>query len=250
MAHTWRRLLSAAVFHGLCILIALASCGGGTPTPLPPSEIIERSLARMEQLKGFHYVIERSGAPAFLDMDSTLAFRRAEGDFVAPDRTRADIRVIGPGLIAEVQVISIGAQQWETNALTGAWEKLPPEWGFNPARLFDRQEGFHPILQSDLSDLQLQGTATLEDLPGEQFYLLAAHVLGERLYQLSYGMMGPDAMEVRLWIALQTFDLVRLEITDPKPDQEEATVWQIDFWDFDNVVEIIPPVIRKGTREE
>jgi hypothetical protein len=234
----------------LCLLASLVGCSGGTPTPLPPSEIIEGALGRMEQLAGFHYVIERSGAPAFLDTAGTLAFRRAEGDFVAPDRTQAQIRVIGPGLIAEVQVISIGDQQWETNVLTGAWVKLPPEWGFNPARWFDPKEGIHPVLKGELSDLRLEGIAELEDLPGDRFYLLTARVKGERLYRLSYGMMGPDSMDLRLWIAPETFDLVRLKITDPQPDQTEATFWQIDFWDFDRVAEISPPVVQEATREE
>jgi lipoprotein LprG len=157
----------------------------------------------------------------------------------------ARIRVIGPGLVAEVQVISIGDRQWETNVLTGDWQKLPPGWGFNPAALFDPQGGIHPVLENDLQDLELAGLEALEELPGARFYLLCGEVDGRRLYDLSYGMMGPDAMDLRLWIAPDSFDLVRLEITDQRPDQEQATIWRIDFWDFGNVVEIDPPDVQE-----
>jgi hypothetical protein len=227
----------------------LGGCAGSTPTPPPTEEIIERSLVRMESLEGFHYVIERSVAPAFLDAQRTLAFRRAEGDYLAPNQTTARIRVIGPGLVAEVQVISIGERQWETNVLTGEWEQLPTGWGFNPADLFDPQGGIHPVLEHDLHDLELEGLEALDDLPGERFYLISGEVEGQRLYDLSYGMMGPDAMDLRLWIAPESFDLVRMEITDLRPDQDEDTLWRIDFWDFGNTVDIKPPQIQEESND-
>lgn len=239
------RSTTRAVFFAGILLFLLVGCGSPTPVLLPPEEIVSRSADRMRTVSGFHFVIDRTGAPAFLDIDGTLAFRRAEGDFVQPDKTEATIRVITPGLVAEIKVISIGAVQWETNVLSGQWQELPPNWGFNPALLFDGEIGIQPILETDLSELTLSGVEELEEVPGKSFYAIEAVVDGTRLYQLSYGMMGPDVLTIKLWIDPETFDLYRMLITDPV-EAGEPTLWQIDFWDFDQVIEISPPISGGG----
>lgn len=198
----------------------------------------------MKSIAGFHFVIDRGGAPAFLDPNASIAFRRAEGDFVAPDRAQATVRVVGPGLVAEVALVSIGDRYWETHPLSGAWQELPPEFGFNPATLFDPQIGLQPILESDLRDLESRGIADLEEIPGERFYHVSGRVLGERLYQLSFGLIGPGPMEIQLWIGPRTFELHRMHITEAGVDGGEPTIWQVDLWDFDHVIEITPPPVE------
>lgn len=197
----------------------------------------------MKALSGLHFVIDRSGAAAFLDVASLLAFRRAEGDYVSPDRALATIRVIAPGIVAEVSTISIGEAQWETNLLTGEWQKLPPNWGFNPASLFDQDYGIQPILESDLHALELTGLEELDEAPGLNLYALQGKVTGEKLFKLSFGMIGPEVMDVRLWIAPETFELYRMVLIDPQPGESEPTIWQLDFWNFDQTVDIVPPDI-------
>ena len=219
----------------------MCACERGSYEELPPEEIVTRAADRMRELGGFHFLIERSGAPTLLDPEQAIAFRRAEGDFVAPDKAQATVRIIGPGLVAEVDIISIGEIQWETNLLTGAWQELPPNWGFNPALLFDKAIGIQAIMDSDLQAIELVGFDELEEIPGLAFYRLEGEVRGEKLYTLSFGMMGPDSMTVQLWIKPETFELYRMLITDPKPDADEPSIWQMDFWDFDQSLEIHPP---------
>jgi lipoprotein LprG len=154
--------------------------------------------------------------------------------------------VIGPGLVAEIEIISIGETQWETNLLSGVWQELPPNWGFNPANLFDPDQGIRPILETDLGEIELLGIKALEEMPGQRFYALQGEVAGERLFQLSFGMIGPDEMSVQLWIDPETFDLHRMLIVDPQSGENEPTIWQLDFWNFDQAVEILPPVSIEG----
>lgn len=234
----------AAWWHPIILILVLTfigACASPIPELMDPGEIVSRSVERMKSLSGFHFVIERSGALAFLNEDQTFAFRRAEGDFVAPDRAQATIRVIGPGLVAEVQVINIGEIQWETNFLTGEWQELPPDWGFNPAALFDAELGIQPILEMDLSGLEWVGLEELEEVPGKPLYALSGEINGERLYQLSYGMMGPEMMTILLWIAPETFEMYRMLITEAPHGEDESTIWQVDFWDYDRIVDITPP---------
>ncbi len=221
--------------------LLLAACASPEPEDLPPEEIVSRSAERMKALEGFHFIIDRTGGPAYVDPDNTIVFRRAEGYFVAPDRAQATVRVIAPGLVTEVGVIGVGAIQWETNLLTGQWQELPPNWGFNPAVLFDAEIGIQSVLAADLSDLTLVGTEELEEGPDQALYVVDGLAAGERIYEMSYQLIGPEQMQVRLWIAPESFELHRAIVTDPNTGQGEATIWQVDFSEFGTIVDIQPP---------
>ncbi len=227
--------------HYVLFLLLLCACGNSTPALLPADQIVDNSLERMQAVSSFHFRIERSGTPAFIDENHTLAFRKAEGDFQSPDRAHATVRVIGPGIVAEVEIISVAENQWETNLLSGEWQALPPNWGFNPASLFDQEIGIQSILESDLRELQLRGFEELDELPGQLLYALEGKLEGEGLYRLSYGMIGPETLDISLYVTPDTFELYRLNIIHHRPEAEEDTLWQIDFWDFDQPLNIVPP---------
>lgn len=245
MMHTlWIRCRLIAPGMLLCLLL-ISACQPGGPPELPPEEIIANSTARMKALSSFHFVIDRSGTPAYLDTEETLSFARAEGDFVAPDKARATIRIIAPGIVAEIRIVAIGESYWETNLLSGEWQALPAGMGFNPAILFDPQIGLQPVLESDLRDLALRGVEELEELPGVPLYALTGQLDGEGIYQMSYAMIGPETLDVQLWVAPETFELYRVLLTEPTADPASPTVWQLDFWDFDVPVEIAPPPVTE-----
>jgi hypothetical protein len=226
----------------IALSLLLSACGKATPVPLPPEEIVLDTIARLQETSGFHFVIERSGAPAFLDVDHSISIRRMEGDFMAPDRVQAEVRIIAPGLVTELEVIGIGDTQWQTSILSGEWQQLPPEWGFNPSIFFDANSGLLPILEADLVDLEWIGNVELEDAPGTLLYALSGRVQGGRIYELTYGLIGPQALEVTMWIVPETFELFRMLIVDQKQGEEEATLWTLDFWEYDQYIDIQPPL--------
>ena len=96
----------------LLVSCFLAACGDPPLEELPPEQIIARSAERMNDMEGFYFAIDRTGAQAFLDSAETISFRQAEGYYAAPDRAQAAVRVIAPGLVTEVNVISIGETQF------------------------------------------------------------------------------------------------------------------------------------------
>ncbi len=201
------------------------------------------SAEKMRSLAGFHFEIDRDGALAYLDSGKTLAFGAGGGDYVAPDRARAQVKIIAPVFVTTVSVISVGEIQWETNVVTGAWTELPPDWGFNPTVLFDPNVGIQSILSNDLSNVVLEEPTEIE---GELVYLISADVAGENLYKLSGFLIGPDPSTIQLWIKPETFEMMRVQIVDPPDaDQDEDAIWIIDFSKFDNVVEIEPPIVSE-----
>jgi len=196
-------------------------------------------------LAGFEFLIDRSGQPTFLDYAKTIAFRRAEGQYVAPDKVFVKVRVIGPGLVAEVQIISIGADQWETNLLSGQWQASDQRYSFNPSRLFNNENGIQAILAHDLIKPTLTGVEELEDIPGHKFYVIQASLPGDRAYDMTYGMIDKDTLQAKLWIDPDRFDLYRVAILDPvNPGDKEGTTWQIDFWNFDGKFDIQKPTLN------
>lgn len=226
----------------LIFFLGLSACGGPQMPDLPPGEIVTLSAERMSGLEGFEFTIERSGESAFLDIDETISFRRASGKFQYPDKVVASVRVIAPGLVTEVEIISIEGTQWETNLLTNEWQVSDPKYSFNPAVLFDPDTGLQAVLQSDLEGIELLGFEELEEVPGLPLISISAIMRGAQAYYLTYGMIDPELLAVNLWIDPRTYDLHRVVIIDPMDDGEvEDTVWQIDFWNFGEVFEITPP---------
>ena len=224
------------------LLLILVGCVESPPLEplLPPEEIIQKTAVRMNEMTGFHFSIEREGAPAFVDPPhNVLAFRRAEGDYLAPDRARAVVRIIGPGLITDVQVVTVAEIQWQTNPLTKEWEELPPNWGFDPTVLFDDEVGLPTVLVEDMVGLELLGLAELEDGINGRFYHITGQISGERLYEMSGNLIGPAMVETELWIVPNTFELIRAIIVES--EEEEPSIWQVDFSEFDQIVEIEPP---------
>ncbi len=232
------------LFLGLaaCLLAGgLVACQVRTPAPPPVAEIVAQSVTRMKGMAGFHFIIDRQGAPAFVDMGNTIAFRRTDGDFVAPDRTQATVRVIAPGIVADLKIISLGDDYWETNLVSGEWQHLPAGTGFNPAILFDPQVGLQSILETDLNALNLEGMEELDEVPGKKLYAITGQLLGGKLYQMSYGMIGPDQVQVKMWIAPASYDLYRVFITEPANSSRLERTWQVDFYNFGQAADIQPP---------
>jgi hypothetical protein len=232
-------LLAAVVFF----IASLAACSRQPVEQLSGGEIVARSAERMKTLVSFEFLIQRSGHPTFLDYAETIIFSRAGGQYVAPDRVSTRIRIVTPGLVSEFKIVSISGQQWNTNLLTGNWEVMDPAYSFNPSILFNAESGIQAILSQDLSDPVLVGMEELAEMPGKKLYAVQASLQGGQVYLITYGMIDDQTLPVKLWVDPATFDLERLLLTDPvNPGDDEATTWQIDFWNFDQPFVIDQPV--------
>jgi hypothetical protein len=51
------------------IVTVLVACSSPTPVLLPAEEIISLAVDRLQNLSGLHFVIDRSGAPAFISVE-------------------------------------------------------------------------------------------------------------------------------------------------------------------------------------
>lgn len=210
---------------------------------LPPETIVDRSAELMRSLPGFNFRLRRSGQPVYVDPSGVISFRAAEGIFVSPDRVQATVKVIAPALVAEVSIIGIGDQEWETNIISGEWALVPPEYAFQPAVLFDPISGIHQAIEDFLMDIEYLGLAELEELPGLTLYHVRGQMDGANVHDLTVGLIDQQLLEIEMWIEPNSFELHRAVIVDPvNQGDDEGTTWTFDFWDFGKVIEIQPPV--------
>lgn len=228
-------------FLVLTIMLLLMGCTKSAPPPPPPAEIITKGIERLKGTVGFHFTIDRTGTLAYIDMNNTLAVNSIDGDCVTPDRVKGKIRVSLGGIPIEVSIISIQGRYWQTNPLNQTWDEYEPGSVFNPAILFDAEMGIQPMLQADLSDLVLVGSEKLDKWPDKQLYHLNAKMKGERIAEITFGLIGPEVMNVNIWVAPNTFEVHRIQIIDPVEGNPEPTTWTVDFMKFDQKVDIQPP---------
>jgi hypothetical protein len=142
----------------------LGACGNepapaATPTPaLTPLEIAGRAAEVMLAANSLHFTIERDGALAYIDANQLLAFKRAEGDYVLPDRMKTVVRVVTAFTPVDIGMVVLGDDQYATEPVTGEWGRLPTDWGqFNLMVLFEPDTGLQKILRDGIVDLALVG---------------------------------------------------------------------------------------------
>lgn len=231
----------------LVCLVWLAGCGRPAAEALSGPVIVAQSVSRMKSLKGYEYLIQRSGGLVFLDADKTVGFSRAQGQYVSPDRVSANVRLIMPGMIAETKIISISGLQWDTNLVSGQWEVMDPGYAFNPSLLFNADTGIQSMLSHDVVNPVMVGLQELPEIPGKKLYAIQAVLQGTDIFTVSYGLIANGALPITLWVDPKTFELERIVLVDASESAgQEDTTWTIDFWNFDRTFSIDPPDLTNG----
>lgn len=226
----------------LTILIACKSEPEPTTTATPalsPLEIATQAAEVLLSVDALHFNIERDGAPAFIDANQLLAFKRAEGEFGLPDQMRAVVRIITAFTPVDVGMVVLGDDQYATDPITGEWGILPAEWGqFSLFVLFDPETGLQGLLKDGILDLKLVGT---EEIEGQPHYHLTGRASGDRVSAMTLGFIGRGDVDLEVWIGTEDFYVRRLRIVEPDTDPEEPTTWDLEFSNFGQPVDITAP---------
>lgn len=224
----------------ISFLILAAGCGGGDTGEDPESTLAD-AAASMAALDGYQFQLSHAGPPVAVDAEGSTNFVSATGHFVAPDQATTTAKVSLGGMVAEISVISLGDQQWGSNPLTGTFSELDQSYIYRPTAFLDPEEGFFPMLGSDLEDLTLVGEEELEELPGKKFQHLTGRLPGGALMEVSDGLIDVESMDVDLWLDPGSGEIHRVVLTDSSTADEDPSLWQFDFWGFGETTEITAP---------
>lgn len=214
------------------VLLCVAAAACAAPAPPLPAALVEQAAAKTAALKTVAFDLVRMGEPVPLDPGRGILFSAAAGEYQAPDRVRARVKIAAAGTVLTLEMLWLPDGFYTSNPFTGAFEKLPAGPGFDPAALV-RSE-IPTLLRSDLRSVTLVGT---EKIGAADAHHLRAQADGAKLRALTGGVVVPGVHTVDLWIDAATSQLVRLVDTEPGG----AAGWRLELSGYDKPVEIKAP---------
>ena len=221
----------------------LAACGGApqaTPTPTPTPREISAAVGRATQAApSVHFAITLAGKPVLAEASGlSFTLNSVEGDLKRPDSVLAILSISAGGGVAEIRTVALAGKQYITNPITRAWGCLAPGSAFNPAVLFDTQQGVEHLLQDGLENVALVGS---EDLAGKPSYHLSGSIAGTRLQPISMGMLGSGPVAVELWADAATMRASKLVLVDSASDAAAPSTWTLTFSDYGKTIDVRAP---------
>ena len=213
------------------VLLGVAAAACAAPPP-SPTVLIERAAATTAALNTVAFDLVRVGSPVLLDPGRGVLFSAAAGEYQAPDRVRARVKVAAAGVVLTVEMLWLPEGFYSSNPFTGAFEKQPAAPGFDPAALV-RSE-IPALLRTELRNLTLVGS---EKVGAADAHHVRAEADGAKLRALTGGVVVPGTHIVDLWIDAATSQLVRLADTEPGG----AAGWRLELSGHDKPVEIKAP---------
>ena len=219
-------------------IAALAGCGGDepettpepSPTPVSPAALLAESGAAMSALRSFRFSLahNKDGTP----LADSLTVTSAEGAVVSPDRISVDFSGTFGSFAIQSGIVSIGADSYMTNPLTGEWESVAS--GVSPLAFFDPQSGVGAMMRSVENPTLASTTDDAFVVAGDLAVSVLAPILG--------GAATDGVVRAELTIAADTRLLEKAVIEGRvTADETDGLIRTIELWDFDAPIPIEPP---------
>lgn len=199
--------------------------------------VLDGAASRWDETNSLHFVLQAEG-DSYLDSERSIRLVEAEGDLARPDSVAAEARVSVSIATVNVDIIVIGQDAYMTNLVSGDWERAPDDFSYNPALLFNPDDGLGPIMQG-IREPVLDGS---ESVDGRQAHRVTGLVTGEQIHDITAGSIEGENIDVTLWIAEDNHDVVRLLIVAPPTETAEETTWDLNFTEHNQDVTIEAPI--------
>lgn len=221
----------------LLLVAALVACGDSSGGKTDTKAVLDAAAKRLAAVKSVHFTVTIDG-DAFIDTSHTIALRSASGDIVIPDQMQAKIKISLGTANIDVSLVTIGAEKYQTNPVTGQWGPAQPGFDYSPTVLFDKDHG----LASILGQLREVEALPNEQVNGQDSYHLRGKVDRAALDPITSGAIEGDTITVDLWVAKSSSDLLKLVLTEPQtPNKAKPAVWTLTFEKYDQPVTITKP---------
>jgi hypothetical protein len=191
--------------------------------------------AQWAETDSVHFELDIDGE-TFLDANDQIELRGAEGDLARPESASAVATVYGGFIPFDVEIVTIGDDAYVTNFITGDWERAPAGFDFNPALMFDEDEGLGAVLM-DLRDAEIVGN---ENVDGRR----ARHITGltseDEIDDLVAGQFDGDDILLDVWMDEESDELLMLRLAEPEAEDDPLT-WTLAFSNHNEPVDIEAP---------
>lgn len=223
--------LSRLIFVALTgFALIAAACGGGNDddkaddSDVTAATVLSSASDRWSETETVHFKLAVDG-DAYIDSGKTIKLLSAEGDMKRPDSVKADAKIDVQISQVNISLIAIGTDAWMTNFITGAWEKAPSDFTYNPAVLFDKDNGIGPIL-ANLQNAELDGTEKVND---RDAYKVNGSVDEATVALVTAGSIQGQQIDVQLWVDKETSDLLRVKLEEPEGVRDNPVTWTLDL---------------------
>lgn len=227
------------------VISSVALCALGQPLPILANgqdtdveDLLRNASTRLAEVESLHFTLDVEGE-TFIDESGAIRLESAEGDLCRPDKVAVEFQVslFGAGTVS-IRMITIGEESWTTDLITGNWGEAPPEFGYDPSKLYDNQDGLGPVM-GKLDDPEIAGNEKVDD---RECHHIMGTVRNEVISVLTAGTMSGEDVGIELWIDIDTSDLRRVKVIEPETDNKDnPATWELNLSDHDEEVTIEPP---------
>ncbi len=205
------------------------------------SAILAQASDRLSDTETMKFELEVDG-DSYIDDSDTMRLIAARGDLARPDMVDVEfqVNVLGSQNVS-IRMITIGDEAWTTDLLTGKWGPAPEEFGYNPAVLFDNQNGLGPVA-GRLQNPTIEGS---ESVGGRDALKISGTVDEETIDPLTSGVIKGDEIGVTVWIDEENANILRIEIKEPDIEgKDNPATWTMTLTDHDSDIEIEAPDVE------
>lgn len=221
---------------------ATSASAAASPTVLTADSVLAAAAQRWSQTQSAHFKLTIDGT-AYIDDQHTIELREAEGDLARPASVQAKAKVAAALATLDIQLIGVGTDMYITNFITGNWEKAPADFGYNPSVLFDDTSGIGAVVQQ-IGSPKLEQP---EKVNGREANVVSGVVPQAIIDRLTAGAIVADSIPVKVWVAQDNGDILKVVITPPQTEANQAGTWTLEVTNHDKPVTIEPPALASPT---
>lgn len=201
-----------------------------------PDEILDRAAERFAELETAQFELDGTG---YIELDEIgeVSLNDAEGQIERPDRAEIDIAVDTAIADVPVTVVSYNGEVYIKDPVAGSTHTAPDDFQFNPAIMFDEDDGIPALIRS-VEDAELLEED--DDVDGRAAYTVYGIIEGDLIQRATAGTFpSTDDVDFNVWIDRETYDVLKIVAEDPT--DESDSVWEMWIFDHDEPVEIDDP---------
>ena len=208
-----------------------------TPTPVPLNiDTLLRDAGKvMEGLKSFEFKLTHENGST--QLFSGLFIENAQGTVINPDKISVEfIGTFGTSFAVKSGLITIGADSYMLNPLTGEWSA--EETGVNPMEFFKPQVGIASMMiqLENVHQIKNEGTST-------EVYQLVGNLASKALSPLLGVTLEDAKVNVELTIDTKTSLLLQARVLGRvTPTDVYGVVRVITLSGFNESISIEPPI--------
>jgi hypothetical protein len=220
-----------------CLMLAPVLCGlaacGGEPAYVDPQTVLSAASAKMKVIKGFHFAYEVHQPESAAPKDGIVSIA---GDISSNGNMQATVRLLGGGVLFDVDFVALGATHYVLYPLSPEWKAIPA--AESPVGTLNLAAGTIRVLDN-ITGIAYVGT---EKKGGAKTYHITGTVAAADVEAIAGSVDTTNPFPTDIWIGIDDSFVHEVDIAGAAQPSEDAKVWRsIALSNLDTPVDIKAP---------